>query len=377
MGQTSLFPPIVNTAKIGQDVVDKEVRWRVGGMYKPMQGVLIEPGRTNKCTCVKANPTDTTNITKSGDEAATLTVVDDMAALVAAGLHKICTSGKVYKLDNSAGTDYSIWYFNGTTANTNKHSFGGYIRVTQGAARWRMQDTVNTADKTDPAYKRLVIENVTPAGTDKRLGVYADAGAIAYFILPQLEEGFFITSPIWRASDYTEPNTSLTRAAVCCSAPTADYMRSNNVAFMGEVNLNGLIQTDYGGLVGTTVDADNFFRINFRTIYNAVYIEKRIGGVSYSAPGCFYGTGLNTTIFQYQGFLCSTNGVGLRIRWYIDGAWSVWTDWQINTNTQDVPLGSTFDIGHQAGGYQMSACHRWHRTWFHNNSKAFLEGLTI
>lgn len=170
------------------------------------QGLLVEEARTNKTTNFNANPTDLTNITKTGDAAATLAVVDDTAALLAGGLQNICTSGKVYKLDNTAGTGDAFALPAGTQGNTNPHSYSIYARGPQSA--WRFGNSSSVPNRSDltAAYARAKLENVSTTAANT-LTVGARAGGIVFFILNQLEEGAFTTSPIVVAG------SSTTRAA--------------------------------------------------------------------------------------------------------------------------------------------------------------------
>lgn len=172
-------------------------------------GFAIPEGRTNKCTNYNANPTDLTNVTKSGDAASTLSVVDDTAALLASGLQNICTSGKVYKLDNSAGSTEAFAAIEGTSGNTNAHSFGAFVRGSGGGRV--LLSSGGAAAQNYPTlaatYQRVTAANKTPASTGQKMTCSATAGSVIYFILNQLEEGAFATSPIVVAG------ASATRAA--------------------------------------------------------------------------------------------------------------------------------------------------------------------
>jgi hypothetical protein len=194
-------------------------------------GFLSEPARTNRCTCRKSNPVDTTNLVKGGDAASVLSVVDDTAALTAAGLIGVCSSGKVYKLDNSAGSAKSWVYSVGSTPDTAAYSYSAYIRGGTGLledSSWYPNTTV--VFNASSSYVRVVKEN-----TSGRLGtglqVTANPGQTIYFILPQLEEGAFCTSPICKLQDGSDPLAAITRAATVATFPTAGMIRSNDIAF--------------------------------------------------------------------------------------------------------------------------------------------------
>jgi hypothetical protein len=373
LGKISPFPPNFGISDLGGDVIDGEVKWRVRSINKPnVKGVLTVPPRTNKCTCRKANPTDTTNITLAGDAAATLTVVDDTTALAAAGLSNVCTSGKVYKLDNSGGTAIAWANVYGSAGNTNSHCATACFRTTGSGGGTVAINGYGANYKSESGYESQTVIKATSAAEDT-LQVYAQAGTVVYFILPQLEEGPTCSPPIFQDSDLVDGLNSITRGGTVITTDTDDCIRSNNVAFMGEIDLAETTQDEYATIISSYGDASNYFRIYFRTIYNNIYIGKIISGTPTSCSA-YYGT-TGATKFQYQTYLSSTTGFGIRCRWFIDGAWSSWTTWDTDSNTQDIPLGTTLDIGHLNGSNQLYGYHKWHRTWFHMNPQAFLEGI--
>ena len=98
-----------------------------GSPIYPAPKLIMEGQSQNKIPHKTANPVDTTGTVMTGDAAAVLSVVDDVSALAAAGLSAICSSGKVYKLDNSAGTTYAYCKLLPAVGNTNIHSASVYI----------------------------------------------------------------------------------------------------------------------------------------------------------------------------------------------------------------------------------------------------------
>lgn len=186
------------------------VAFSSGSPRRTDRGLLMEGAATNKCANYNANPTDTTGTTKGGDAAATLTVVDDSAALAAAGLSSICSSGKVYKLDNSGGASYATVQIGGATGNTNPHTFSVYARRTTPSNNANLTGSGSfpgsTAIDASGVYKRYSLTG-TPASTGDRFQVAALAGAVVYFILNQTEEASFVSSPI------VTTGASATRAA--------------------------------------------------------------------------------------------------------------------------------------------------------------------
>jgi hypothetical protein len=159
-------------------------------------GLNVEEARTNKNINFNANPVDLTNVTLSGDAAATLSVVDDAAALAAAGLSTICTSGKVYKLDNTAGTTRAFAQIKGTTGNLNPHSLSIFWRGVGLAEYYLGASTGFSAQALTGSYVRYINPNLTPGTTGDLSTVGADAGSVVFFILNDTEEGSFATSPI-------------------------------------------------------------------------------------------------------------------------------------------------------------------------------------
>jgi hypothetical protein len=160
------------------------------------EGYWAEQAFTNKCTNHNATPNGSlTNVTKSGDAAATLTEVDDTAALAAAGLSGLCTNGKVFKLDNSAGSVFAVASVGGATGNINAHTLTAYVR---GSGSCRIQENWNGngANFTASAsYIRRSSGSVIPGNAGSLFSVIANPGAILYFTLNQMVESG-LTGPI-------------------------------------------------------------------------------------------------------------------------------------------------------------------------------------
>lgn len=156
--------------------------------------LLCEPAATNKCTCNNHNPTDTTNVTKYGNTSATLTVVDDADELAAVGLDNICSSGKVYKLDNTVGSGLAYAQVTGACGNTNKHTASAFIRTTGSTATIAIGG-YGASYVSATHYTRIEVAKTTPVTSDT-LQLYAQFGTVLYFILVQLEEGPIASSLI-------------------------------------------------------------------------------------------------------------------------------------------------------------------------------------
>jgi hypothetical protein len=172
-----------------------------GTMRLGAEGLLVEPSATNRVTARKHNPSDLTGLTLAGDVAATLALADDPAALGAAGLGSLCSNGKVYRLDNSAGSAVATATFAGSTGSTAGHALSLWWRGT-GSAALRLSGGSATAAALPGAYQRRTLA-ATPASTGAELVVEAAAGAVVSFILPQLELGGFATSEIAGATTGT------------------------------------------------------------------------------------------------------------------------------------------------------------------------------
>lgn len=163
------------------------------------RGSLCEETRQNKCTNHNINPPDaTTNLTKSGDAASVLQRVDDSAALAAADLDVLCSSGQVFELDNSLGVTTATVTFGGTVGNVNPHSFSAFARMVEGTfgTLQLTGGTPGTVSFSNAAYERIKSEKITPSGTTVQMKINAAAGTKVRFILNQLEEGWHISSPI-------------------------------------------------------------------------------------------------------------------------------------------------------------------------------------
>jgi len=184
--------------ELANTVTDNVLSEAVGALLSPVPKRQYEPERENKCTNYNANPdVSLTNMTKGGDAAATLTRVDDSTELESAGLSGICSSGYVFKLDNSGGSGDSWAYSAGTPGNANTHTVSMYARATAGTPDVRASGAGfgSTENVTTSSYVRYVVTGTPAAGTEK-VQLTCPAGAVGYFILNQLEEAGNVSSPI-------------------------------------------------------------------------------------------------------------------------------------------------------------------------------------
>ena len=317
------------------------------------EGMLVEPAMTNKCTCSKSNPTDLTNVTKSGDAASVLSVVNDAAALTAAGLGDICTSGMVYDLDNTLGVDMANVDIGGNTVNVNPHSASVYGRVVSGPEISNNVGYFNTGGSefgkiTGSSYTLIRGDNKIPTAST-RLLIRAQAGARIRFILPQLEESAFCTSIIAPAADTAAAQT---RQASVVSASTSGVFPSTGQDFAifqrvvpGAAGQN----SKYLFFAGQSVN-DNFSILIFVA---TVTVAKWSGGVS---------TPLQNFSFTHQrdvpvDFLViqSSQGVSIKKREYLAGAWTGWSAWLSKTDASGkapAKTSGTYFISGHSSGYQ-------------------------
>ncbi|MET4190716.1 MULTISPECIES: hypothetical protein [unclassified Bradyrhizobium] len=217
----------------------------------------------SKSTNKNANPTATTNVAKTGDAAATLTIVDDSAALTAAGLSNICTSGKVYKLDNSAGSTTAQASFSGQTSNLNIHALSAYVRGS-GAINLRtgfcaptgMARTVTT----NYVRQSVTLASLTAGAlnTADVMWIEATAGSVVYFILNQFEDNTFAgpvipndtLSPVTRAVETCEHSPLV--EAIIQRAQLTTIVHAQTSQAIQDNNLLGLVGAQW--LVGGHTD---------------------------------------------------------------------------------------------------------------------------
>lgn len=198
-------------------------------------GLRFEPPSTNKCENTNVNPTTTQGLTIGGDSTATISVADAPAGLLmAAGLDELCTNGKVFLLDNSAGATGAYVDINGETGNTNPHSisiyaatmnagFNGNVALVGGSKNVAINQSNLTL---------LKIENEMPNHSSRKIRINASPGKGVYFILNQLEEMPFCTSTI------RTQGQSASRARELCSTTelaSADWFNENAGAIIADM----------------------------------------------------------------------------------------------------------------------------------------------
>jgi hypothetical protein len=149
------------------------------------------------------NPSVTTgwSVTGGGGTPATLTAVDDSAAL--ATYKGECWGPNVLKLDNSLGDASAYAYGGATTGNLTARSYQAIARQTgAGGAQVGSRDasagtfTSHVAVGAGGAHSRVTAANKTPADTDEQYAIHAPAGTVVYFVAAQRETGATCSTPI-------------------------------------------------------------------------------------------------------------------------------------------------------------------------------------
>jgi len=162
----------------------------VEGPFATINGFLMEPAATNKFTGKTANPTDNTGWTLGGDGAASLTVVNDPGSLLdnAGLLVEMCTLGKVWKLDNSAGAGNA--YIDAVQFGAVSGHIVSLWISGQGSFTRTGAGTPETLAFDNAGLERTALR-ITPNATTDQWRVVAPAGEILYLIQPQIEVGIY------------------------------------------------------------------------------------------------------------------------------------------------------------------------------------------
>jgi len=282
----------------------------------------ISPTRTNKCTCRKINPVDTTNISKGGAAAATLAVVDYAAALATAGLDKICTSGKVYKLDNSAGTGAASVSIGGQCGNTNPHSLSIWV-AGSGTYRFGHSGAAGSYGAIPANLTAVVRENQTVDNVVRQAYLEIAQGSLVYFILPQLAEGAFCVGPIIAAAD---PLASVTSTGAAMSKSTTGLLpmvsatEAQNFGIYARFNLKAAGQV--AKLLACYTDANNCTCLDVTA--TTVVFNKRLAGTDIPVNRALtHAANAPIDVLAIQ----TDMGMSIKVRSYSGGSWSAWSAW--------------------------------------------------
>lgn len=147
--------------------------------------------------------------------------------------------------------------------------------------------------------------------------------------------------------------TTITRPAANLTRPTAGtaLAAQNNFAIYGRVipKAVGQITSPWS----TYPSAANYTEIVTDSLF--VYMRKRLSDVNNFASAS-YAHAANTP-FEYLAYQHYVHGMGIAVRSWNGSVWSAWSTWATNTNTQNAPIASTYQIGarananHFAGNY--------------------------
>lgn len=195
--------------------------------------MLVEPAVTNLMTCQKYNVTATTNLTKGGDAASVLSVVNDAttAALIAASeLQDLVTNGALFCLDNTLGLTEAYVDFGGATGSTSPCSLSVFLACAASGdhGRFGLYDSVGVAENgtqttlNGAALVRIRQDGTTPAAATDNMRITVGAGKKVYFVVPQLEVFRHCTSPVLK-----EGTGSISRSRDDISAPLTSNLNTN------------------------------------------------------------------------------------------------------------------------------------------------------
>jgi hypothetical protein len=204
-------------------------------------GLQVWEARTNLATNTNINPASTAGMVKTGDAAATLSVVTDAAALASIGL-----SGNIYKLDNSAGsTSASAFWSSAATVASTTYTASAYVRGT-GSGGIVQSDIGGSTAALTAGYTRATRTGVAST-TGNQGGVTVTAGSVVYFILNQLEQATFAGPgiPVAGASA-TRGAASASVGGLSLPAPATVYVEFN----LGQLGAGGADEVLFGGVAG-------------------------------------------------------------------------------------------------------------------------------
>lgn len=305
-------------------------RWRAFATGRPRitgRGLLVEGQRTNKIAWRNAAPVDLTGVARTGDAAATLALVDDTAALRAAGFGALIDAGvmngRVLHLDNRAGTGLAQVRLPGPVGELTDHTVSLVWRGS-GQGRFGTTQTFGAYETLESGYvRRAKIANGLSQAT-RVFGLDIQAGSEVWLTLMQMEDGPRATSPIITA------DAAATRGA---DTLTLGVPAVTDMSVVGEVEFTGDAVGDQ-----TLIDLhdDDAARLIVRRLPDGrLAAEVRAGGVTAS--------------------LGSAARAGARIvRWAVGRAGADWTfvadGAVIGTASQAAPAMTACRIGALRGG---------------------------
>jgi lysophospholipase L1-like esterase len=259
-----------------------------------------------------------------GPAAATMTIVDDSAALAAAGI----AATRAVRVDGLAGGTYMQVL--GATGNTNPHMLSVYARKTGSGVGGLMLSSPGWSGEesiSSESYQRIA-RAVTPSSAGSYLGIRVDAGTSVYFVLPQLEEGTAMSPVIVTAG------APATKQVSFLAYPSANNFRVGKLS--GTVEWTPAT-TDAGWIWSSYVDAGTATGVLYDG--SSLIFRKRIGGVNYDAT---------RALAVVAG---TTYSVGWRVNY--DGTTDVFLNGMKgtgNANTGTFALGPLVNVGDDGAG---------------------------
>ncbi|MDZ4363229.1 phage head spike fiber domain-containing protein [Brevundimonas sp.] len=157
------------------------------------QGLLIEGPRTNQLNLFNADPVDVSGLAPYGG--ATVSVVERSALIGAAGLAQVCPAGRVFRVVTT-GNDQGVSIGTATTG-AMMTSASAWVAVESGSgAGVCLEGHGPVAVTSSAALTRVAVNGVMP-GASTRMRLRSQGGTSSFvFILPQLETGPSVSSPI-------------------------------------------------------------------------------------------------------------------------------------------------------------------------------------
>ncbi len=203
-------------------------------------GLHLNVGVTNRVLNYTDYPIGLVGLDQGGSSNASVSIVDDTAALTAAGLQDLVPSGQVIKIDNSGyDTSATVYFKVHPYPRSTDVYYQGYLRVAAAgqAARMGMDDLPDDLDAETPTTSTTYVavgNNVTTSATDDTSRIYAKASgrSIAYVTLPYLGPGVFppvMPAPPRNPGTFTGvPSANLALTTLDPTSPTANITRSGN-----------------------------------------------------------------------------------------------------------------------------------------------------
>jgi lysophospholipase L1-like esterase len=288
-------------------------------------------------------------------------------------LSLICTTGKVYEIDNTNDLAVAAYAnISGLTGNTNIHALSIYTRkvVGTGGTLRKLKASASQVAFNTTYYAKVKLVDVV--AVDDQLTIRCDAGSKIRFILPQLEEGAFATPPIF--DPLNDSLTSITRAATNLTLPTAGILPVNDFGIWGEVIPGASGQPSFAMFFCSYVDPTNDVRVTQPTTGAQIRFEKKINNTSHALFDLY--APAKDAPFQYQAFQSRVYGMGIRVKQQ-GGAWSAWTLKDDADGRLDATIASTYQVGARNNASHFAGYYPGLAVIQHADPKAYLETLTL